>query len=79
MDNKLSDNEIIKALELFKSIDDNDITTSSFKTKLLKEIYFLINRLKAKNKEFDEKIVMQMGTIDWQAKEINSLKAENKE
>jgi hypothetical protein len=36
----------------------------------------LINRLKAKNKEFDEKNVIQMGAIDWQAKEINRQKAE---
>lgn len=42
----MTDNEVkaVKALEPFKNIDDNDITTSCFKTKLLKEIYFLIKR-----------------------------------
>lgn len=33
----------------------------------------LIKRLQTKNKEFDEKIVMQRGLIDWQKAEIERL------
>ena len=55
-------------------------STEDYPDSLIQEIcksaLDLINRLQSKNKEFDEKIVIQMGTIDWQAKEINRQRAE---
>ena len=77
----MTDNKIIKALECCRDCKCKDCPCYNKETGSCKEldeqdILDLINRLKAKNEEFDEKIVIQMGTIDWQAKEINRQKAE---
>lgn len=77
---KLTDEQIIKALEEYLQRCQN-IKYGARKKILvdadfLEDILDLINRLKAQNKEFDEKIVIQMGAIDWQAKEINRQKEE---
>ena len=81
-DKKLTDNEIVKALECCRDIDIKcetcQLWTDSECTKVLHQATIdLINRLQTKNKELDEKLVIYKGTIDWQVKEINRLQAEN--
>ena len=49
MPDKLTDSEIVKELERYSDVSDSDITTTCFKTRLLKEIYLFINRLQAEN------------------------------
>lgn len=83
----MTDNEIIKALEeelktaltinhRFEESNGTESPDDHRFISLLSDTIKLINRLKAENKEFDEKIVIQAGVIDWQAKEINRQKAE---
>ena len=78
-DNKLTDKEIVKALEgmiqFANTVGRSVLDMVDVKT--LKNILDLINRLQTKNKELDEKLVIYKGTIDWQVKEINRLQAEN--
>ena len=76
-DKKLTDSEIVKALECYKSVDDNDITTTSFKTILLKEVYLLINRLQAENKNLQEKNSNLTSDLTSLQNDLTSLKAEN--
>ena len=79
--NKLTDEQIIKALECCQKDDCDNCPLSNYDG--CKSLLFdgdivldLINRLKAQNKEFDEKIVMQMGLIEYQKAEIERLKDE---
>ena len=60
----------MKKLEHYKDIKDTDITTTSFDTILLKEIYFLINRLQAEK----EALIAGQETLQ---KYIAEQKAEN--
>lgn len=48
---KLTD-KIVKKLEHYKDVEDNDITTTSFRTVLLKEIYFLLSYLLSENEQY---------------------------
>ena len=50
---KLIDNEIVKELERYSDVSDSDITTTCFKTRLLKEIYLFISRLQAENERLE--------------------------
>ena len=59
----MTDNEIINELNL--RIDN-----------FSRETLDLINRLKMKNKELDERNVIYRGTVEWQAKEIKRQKVE---
>ena len=52
-DKKLIDNEIVKELERYSDVSDSDITTTCFKTRLLKEIYLFINHLQAENERLE--------------------------
>ena len=78
---KMTDEEIIEALECcIKWKDGEDCVGCPAKNKgeccfttLRRASLDLINRLKAQNKEFDEKIVMQMGLIEYQKAEIERL------
>jgi|GEM_PF-2614837 len=78
----LDDASVIKALECCSkdNVKDCDIcpynekeTNTYCANDLIKDTLALINRLKAQNKEFDEKIVMQMGLIEHQRDEIVAL------
>ena len=60
----MTDNEIIKELNM--SIDN-----------FSKETLDLINRQKDKIKEFDEKIIIQQGLIEYQKTEIEKLNIES--
>jgi hypothetical protein len=75
----MTDNEIIKFVEHAMYSAKGEDGFKEIHWEHFKDILDLINRLKAKNKEFDEKIVIQMGAIDWQVKEINRQKAENED
>lgn len=81
----MTDNEIIKALECCSTgkscydvcpFDDKFGITSCTK-KLSNAALDLINRQKDKIKEFDEKLIIQQGLIDYQKAEIEKLKQEN--
>lgn len=77
----MTDEQIIKALECCCGTAHDSCRGCPYddigcEDKLEKDVLDLIKRLKSQNKEFDEKIVIQLGTIDWQAKEINRQKAE---
>lgn len=81
----MTDNEIIKAMQCVIGNDANCsectyqkvLPFPSCRRKCAKNALDLINRLKMKNKELDERNVIYRGTIEWQAKEINRQKAEN--
>lgn len=73
------DNEIIKFVEHCMYSAKGEDGFKEIHWEHLKEILDLINRLQAKNKELDEKLVIHKGTIDWQVKEINRQKAEIEE
>lgn len=83
-DKKPTDNEIKKALECCCGIE-HDCDKCPYEENnecgelngILKDALDLINRYEAKLKGQGEKIVIQKGCIDWQAKEINRLQAEN--
>ena len=69
----MTDNEIIKALECCnKPIRENSCTECVFyhsgkcSSNMLNAALDLINRQKEKIKEFDEKLVIQQGLIDYQ-------------
>ena len=81
--NKLTDNEIVKALECcidckckecpcYKNIEGEKRCTEIDE----EEILDLINRLKAQKKELDEKLIIQKGLIDTQKAEIERLQKE---
>lgn len=76
----MTDNEIVKALECCSCAEDILVRGKTYKAKPLCDLFKgaldLINRLKAKNKEFDEKIIMQKGLIDSQKAEIENLNVE---
>ncbi len=80
-DKKLTDKEIVKELERYSDVSDSDITTTCFKTRLLKEIYLFINRLQAENERLKKEksklenkideiypLVMQLPNVMQQAK-----------
>ena len=67
---KMTDNEIITHNEMIKELN---LRIDSFS----RETLDLINRQKEKIKEFDEKLVIQQGLIDYQKAEIEKLKQEN--
>ena len=69
-DKKLIDNEIVKELERYSDVSDSDITTTCFKTRLLKEIYLFINRLQAENEWLKEEICIQHKIIDERGAEV---------
>ena len=80
----MTDNEIIKALEYCSTdVRENTCPKCAFykkhrcSTLMLNAVSDLINRLKMKNKELDEKNIIYRGTVEWQAKELNRQKAEN--
>ena len=79
----MTDNEIIKALECCNGWNGRCLNCplnregTNCKEKLNSYTLDLINRLKMKNKELDERNVIYRGTVEWQAKEINRQKAEN--
>ena len=56
MPDKLTDEQIVKELKRYSDVSDNDITTTSFKTRLLKEVYLFINRLQEENERLKEEI-----------------------
>ncbi len=78
----MTDNEIIKALECCNGWNGRCLNCplnregTNCKEKLNSYTLDLINRLKMKNKELDERNVIYRGTVEWQAKEINRQKAE---
>lgn len=86
---KLTDEQIIKALECCEEARLNQDCLDlkcPFATEygcnidaedLRNEAADLINRLKAQNKEFDEKIIIQQGLIDYQRAEIERLQKHN--
>ena len=69
-DKKLIDNEIVKELERYSDVSDSDITTTCFKTRLLKEIYLFINRLQAENARLKEEICIQNKIIAERGEEV---------
>ena len=85
-----TDAEILKALECCSKgfgncdgcpYDDNNVDCVTLKgeTLMLKDALDLINRIQAKNKELDEKLIIQKGLIDTQKAEIESLKEQLEE
>ena len=82
---RLTDNEIVKVLEccvkqrcescLQYGMYADDENCMRF---AMENAFDLINRLQAKNKELDEKLIIQKGLIDTQKAEIERLKEENK-
>lgn len=81
-DKKFTDKEIIKALECCSKDDIKDCDICPYNEKetntycandLIKDPLASIIRLKAQNKEFDEKIVMQNGLIECQRDKIAAL------
>ena len=76
---ELKDEEIVKALEHCSSSDLGECRNCPFyeqcenDEQLVKYTLDLINRLQVKNKEFDEKLVIQRGLIDRQKAEIERL------
>ena len=81
---KMTDEEVIKALECCLAKENcEEISCENCpydlnrvyecKETMLQNAIDLINRLKSQNKEFDEKIVMQMGLIEFQKEEIKKL------
>ena len=76
----MTDNEIIKALEGLTSgcFDCNDgcKQSSECPVNIISCALDLINRLQVKNKELDEKLIIQKGLIDTQQAEIERLESE---
>lgn len=71
---KMTDNEIKKAMKCWASVDCSECKLAECNAhKIPKSIIYLINRQKAKIKEFDEKLVVQKGLIDVQKAEIERL------
>ena len=78
----IKDAEIKKALECCRDCKCKDCPCYNKETDGCKEldeqdILDLINRLQAKNKELDEKLIIQKGLIDTQKAEIERLQHEN--
>lgn len=84
---KMTDEEIIKALPMVAygghfcnkckyKYEKGECRCGLKGCRITRNALDLINRLQAKNKELDDKLVIHKGTIDWQAKEINRQKAE---
>ena len=77
---KMTDNEIIKVLGCCKAGDCDECSFYGVKedceVELLEEALDLINRQKYKIKEFDEKLIIQQGLIDYQKVEIEKLNIE---
>ena len=81
----MTDEQIVKALECCSLIQGeckecpcDCVMDCDCKEMLLREAFYLINRQKARIKEFDEKIVMQMGLIEHQKAEIERLQCSAK-
>ena len=75
----MNDNDVIKALEcLHKRILQSKFAEEVTEIEIIGLVYALdiINRQKATIKEFDEKIVMQMGLIKYQKEDIDRLTVE---
>lgn len=81
----MTDNEIIKAMQC---VIGNDVSCSeceyqkalpfpSCRRMCAKNALDLINRQKDKIKEFDEKLIIQKGLIDYQKAEIERLNIES--
>ena len=74
----MTDNEIIKAfkcccVDTHPNCNECPIESTCANCDLDYEIFSLINRKRAKIKEFDEKLVIQQGLIDYQKAEIERL------
>ena len=79
----MTDEQIIKALEYCSTdIRENTCPKCAFykkhrcSTLMLNAVFDLINRQKDKIKEFDEKLVIQQGLIDYQKIEVEQWKEE---
>ena len=82
----MTDEQIIKVLErcFTRGFDESDCYECPFYTATAKctedlrdSVIDLINRQKEKIKEFDEKIVIQQGMVDYQKAELERLKKRN--
>ena len=69
---KMTDEQIIKALEKYKTVEDTDITTSCIKTILLKETYLLINRQQAEIERMNNNLSAMATTLSNSAKETGN-------
>ena len=75
----MTDKDIIKALEeLLDKIRAYECNNASISKGLIENIINLIDRLQVKNKELDEKLIIQKGLIDTQKAEIERLKKERR-
>ena len=78
----MTDEQIIKAVGICRIPDTcrgcpyHELYTAECICALMKDVFDLINRQKEKIKEFDGKIVIQQGMIDYQKAEIEQWKEE---